>query len=249
MRAAFLATVALGLLILTPAPGPARSGRDPRTILDKLKELKEELERAKEAYDYVTGVAEDIRNKRPPRKPKSSKLKYIDERLSQQLRDIRDVKIPSAIDGKSPQYEPSDAELKAGDPASRRKVAAKMLAYNKALRDQVTAIEAIGQELAATAERADLMHKAGSRLKDKLGDLQDTAAVRAAFRDTFGMVWLDLEAKILPTLSDIRSEAERKAREFKDEGEKRRKALATHTRNSKDILQGWKLSVPPDLRD
>jgi hypothetical protein len=229
-------------------PAHAQGGRDLRSTLEKLKELKDELDRAKEVYDYASGVAEDVRNRKEPRRPKTDKLKRIDDRLSQQLRFLRDLSVPPALDTKDPRFDTS-AEMRKGDAGARRKAADKLLAFNKALRQQVTAMEAVEKELIEWAQRARITHQAGSRLANTLGDLYENPLVRAAFRDTFGMGWLELEGKILPTVSDMRSEAERKARDFRNEAQRRRQALASHTDSTKSLLMSWGLPIPSDLHD
>ena len=240
--------LALAFTFSQPASAPAQGGRDLHSLLDKLREFKEELSRAKDVYDYVSGVGEDIRKKKQPRKPKTDKFKKIDERLTRQLQSVRELKVSPPLNSKASEYD-TTSEIKKGDKFSRRKAADKLVAFNRALRKQVAGMEAVGKELRDLAERARMVELAGSRLANKFADLYRNPVAVAAFRDTFGMAWLELEAKILPLLSDIRSEAERKGRDFRDETEKRRKALSNHTSSTKTLLQTWGLRAPSDLRD
>lgn len=213
----------------------------------KLKQACDDLEKYKNAFDYAAGLADDLKSKKDPRKPKAFEFNKADDRFVQIRKQVHDLKVPSAIDPKSPEYQMP--ELKKNDAKAWKEATPKLIAYNRAMREQIGAMEQMEKRLREAEETANVVRKATDRLASALEKLHDNPAVRAIFRDMFGLAWVDLQLKIIPALADIRTEAQSRQRAFRDEREKRQRLLGNHTSLLQAGAKVAGVTLPSDIRD
>ncbi len=127
------------VVALVVSLSPARPALIQRSTTDllgaaaKLKVAYDDLEKYRQALEYATGVADDLKNKQEPRRPKAFEFKRADDRLDKIRRELRGLNVPPLVDPKSPEYRTD--ELKKNDAIAWKKAAAKLVAYNRALRE------------------------------------------------------------------------------------------------------------------
>jgi hypothetical protein len=240
------ATPCLILLIL----GEVFAQRNTADLLEyviKVKSIGEDLRKYRKAFEYASGIADDISQNREPRRPKPFEFKKTDDRLGKIRRDLRQLRVPPSIDPKAPEYRTE--ELKKNDIAVWKKAAAKLIAYNRALRGQVSALGQAAAALNEVQERAKKTRKAAKVMADALEKIHNTPGVQALFRDMFGLAWFDIQATIMPLLVDIQTEAEARAKEFKDAHETRLRLLRNHTSLLQAGARVAGITLPSDIRD
>lgn len=155
-------------------------------------------------------------------------------------KELSELEIPAAPN-------PKDAQFASTPKDPNAKIGQKFIAFNRAIRKDVEALDNTASRLKVLAENSRAVQKAGDRMTEAFAKLFKDPFVDGFFKDMFGMAWLQMDANTR-IASGIASDAKKQAKAFEDEVLKRRKFLKEHTTLLKKTLPELKVDVPTDIK-